>query len=88
MTDKQIAKRVALREYRTPTWRVSSKGNLYRRLWDMTLTVFPRSRGSRCRWAWCIASPRGVRFSPGDYLSEEAAKRAVVEEVDVPGETA
>jgi hypothetical protein len=75
MTDRQIDN---LLEYKTPTWRRSRKGNLYRRLWDMVLTVYPR----RGRWAWCIASPRGVRFSPGDYLSEAAAKRAVVEEAD------
>jgi hypothetical protein len=60
------------------TWMRSRKGNLWRRFWEFTLTVFPR----RGRWAWCIAGPKVVRFSPASYRTEEAAARAVMQEVD------
>jgi hypothetical protein len=59
-----------------PKWRVSAAGNITRGSpTGWTLTVFQRAD----RWAWSMRRDGNVRYSPGNYLTQDAAARAAWE---------
>lgn len=56
-------------------WRISDKGNLWRREGPLTLTLFRRGN----RWAYCIAD-RKPRYSARSYLDVQEAMAAALDE--------
>jgi hypothetical protein len=66
---------------RPPEWRLSAKGNLWRRHGPFTLTVFTRRDGL---FGWCVAGGKKdpPRFSPGGYQSPGEAVYVVTAEAN------
>jgi hypothetical protein len=77
MNDRQLD--ILIDEDRPKVWKRSRKGNLYRRLNDLTLTVFRLDSGA---YGWAIATPDEVRFSDGHFDSEDGALKDVCREVE------
>lgn len=61
------------------SWHRSKRGNLWRHYDGCTLTIFGRDDG---RYSWCIAGPRGPRFSSATYPNQRKALRAIAVELD------
>jgi hypothetical protein len=58
----------------------SRRGNLWRKFGEGILTVFSKPDG---RFAWCIASDEGPRFSPRAYDEECDAVAALADECEI-----
>jgi hypothetical protein len=56
----------------------STKGNLWGRWQEVTLTIFPQRHG----YAWCIADEDGPAYSLGVYQTEAEAVAALWRELN------
>jgi hypothetical protein len=74
------AMRAAWAEFEQPSaWRLSQRGNLWRR-WDGEVVTIYRRHGG---YQWCIAGDDGKRFSKRGYETEADAITAAGEAIGV-----
>lgn len=78
--EREIADRFAQRAEFEAGFRRSKKGNLWRHLEGMTVTIFGREDE---RFGWCIVDAEGEkRFSRGTYEDEESAIGGLADELE------
>jgi hypothetical protein len=61
-----------------PGWRLSARGNFWRKWGDKTVTIFRRPHG----YSWCVADASGPAYSQVSYDHPLAAVYAVLRHLD------